>query len=114
MNQSSVLDSVFSALGDPTRRQIVERLTRGRLTISEVTNGFPMSQPALSKHVKILEQSGLVHREISGRVHYLELSTEAMQAASTWLEKQTKFWNAVLDRLDAYLKASAKKERKKK
>lgn len=113
MNATPILDSVFSALGDPTRRRIVERLARGRHTISEVSNGFTMSQPAISKHVKVLEQSGLVEREIVGRVHHLRLSPKAMEAASSWLETQRKYWNAALDRLDAYLQNTPQKEKKK-
>jgi DNA-binding transcriptional ArsR family regulator len=105
---------VFSALADPTRRHIIERLARGRMTIGEVAVGIPMSQPAISKHVKILEQSGLVQREVSGRVHHLELSPEAMQAASSWIETQRQYWNEALDRLDAYFKRTSKKEREKK
>lgn len=112
MNATATLDSVFSALGDPTRRRIVERLARGRCTISEVSNGFTMSQPAISKHVKVLEQSGLVEREIVGRVHHLRLSPKAMEAASSWLEAQRKYWNAALDRLDAYLQNTPQQEKK--
>lgn len=114
MNATASLDSVFSALGDPTRRRIVERLARRRQTISEVSAGFAMSQPAISKHVKILEESGLVQREITGRVHHLRLSPVAMDVASSWIETQRKYWNATLDRLDAYLRDTAEKEKKKK
>lgn len=112
MSATATLDSVFSALGDPTRRQIVERLARGPLTISEAAAGFPMSQPAISKHVKILEQSGLIQRHVSGRVHHLHLAPEAMQAASSWIGAQQKFWNAALDRLETYLAATPKKGKK--
>ena len=84
------------------------------MTISEVTAGFSMSQPALSKHVKILERSGLIEREIAGRVHYLNLSPERMQLAAGWLEAQRKFWSATLDRLDAYLWNASAKEKKQK
>lgn len=114
MSTTATLDTVFSALGDPTRRQIVERLARGRQTISEVSTGFKMSQPAISKHVKILEQSGLIEREVAGRVHHLRLSPKAMEAASSWIETQRKYWNAALDRLDAYLQATSEKDTKKK
>ena len=113
MNAPTPVDAVFSALGDPTRRRIVERLARGRQTISEVSTGFTMSQPAVSKHVKILEQSGLVEREIMGRVHHLRLSPKAMEAASSWIEAQRRYWNAALDRLDAYLEETAGKEKKR-
>jgi DNA-binding transcriptional ArsR family regulator len=97
------LDGVFSALADPTRRRMVERLARGPRSIGDVASGFPMSQPAISKHVKVLEQSGLVRRTVEGRVHYLELSPAAMRAASSWIERQRKFWNRALDRLQDVL-----------
>lgn len=113
MLASARLDSVFSALGDPTRRQIIERLARGAKSISEVAVGFPMSQPAISKHVRILEDAGLVKREVTGRVHELHLSPAAIEAAASWMDVQRRYWNAALDRLDAYLAASAKKEKRK-
>jgi DNA-binding transcriptional ArsR family regulator len=114
MFTSATLDSVFSALGDPTRRRMVERLAKGRLSISEVSAGIPMSQPAISKHVKILEQSGLIGRSVEGRVHHLELTPKAMDAATLWIETQQKYWNAALDRLDAYLTETSEREKKKK
>ena len=114
MFTSARLDSVFSALGDPTRRRMVERLARGRLSISEVSSGIPISQPAISKHVKILEQSGLIRRSVEGRVHHLELTPKAMDTATSWIETQQKYWSAALDRLDVYLTETSKKEKKKK
>ncbi|HTV74980.1 MAG TPA: metalloregulator ArsR/SmtB family transcription factor [Candidatus Acidoferrales bacterium] len=100
---SSRLDAVFSALADPTRRRIIERLARGPLTVGEIASGFSISQPAISKHVRVLEDSGLLKREVLGRVHHCSLSAEGMSAASNWIEKQRRFWNAVLDRLDDIL-----------
>ena len=97
------LDGVFQALADPTRRRMVERLARGPRSIGDVSSGFAMSQPAISKHVKVLEQSGLVRRSIEGRVHYLELAPAGMRAASSWIERQRRFWNQALDRLDNVL-----------
>jgi DNA-binding transcriptional ArsR family regulator len=114
MSTVATLDAVFSALGDPTRRRIVERLARGRLSVSAVADGIPISQPAISKHVKILERSGLIRRDVEGRVHYLELTPNAMEPSILWIERQRRFWSAALDRLDAYLTATAAKERKKK
>lgn len=105
------LDAVFSALADPTRRRILERLARKPSTVGEIASEFPISQPAISKHVRVLEDSGLIAREIVGRTHYLNLTPEAMEAASAWIERQRRYWNAVLDRLDNLL---AKPERKKK
>ena len=114
MSATAALDTVFSALGDPTRRRIVERLARGRQTISEVSIGFAMSQPAISKHVKILEQSGLIEREVQGRTHHLRLSPKAMESALSWIETQRKYWNDALDRLDDYLQATSEKDEKQK
>lgn len=97
------LDAVFSALADPTRRRIVERLARRRLTVGEIASEFPLSQPAISKHVRILENSGLLHRQVEGRVHYCTLTAEAMDAATRWIERQRKYWNVTLDRLGKVL-----------
>ena len=73
-----------------------------------------MSQPAISKHVKILEQSGLIQREVDGRVHHLRLSPKAIEAASMWLETQRRFWTAALDRLETFLTEPTEKEQNKK
>jgi len=103
MVNSANLDGVFSALADPTRRRIVERLARGPLTVGEIASGFSISQPAISRHVRVLEESGLLDRHVSGRVHRCTLSPKVMHAASTWIDKQTAFWNATLDRLGTFL-----------
>ena len=99
---SPSLDAVFSALGDPARRHIVERLSQGRLPIGAAAEGLSISQPAVSKHVKILEQSGLIRRRITGRVHHIELTPRAMNGASSWIETQRAFWESTFDRLDDY------------
>jgi DNA-binding transcriptional ArsR family regulator len=99
MVNSSSLDGVFSALADPTRRRIVERLARGPLTVGEIASGFPISQPAISRHVRVLEKSGLLERRIAGRVHRCTLSPKVIDAASAWIDKQRAFWNVTLDRL---------------
>lgn len=103
------LDLVFSALSDPTRRRIVERLARGRLSVGQIASEFPISQPAISKHVRILEDAGLLERTIDGRVHYCDISPAAMEAVSSWIDRQRTYWNAALDRLDAMLNAQNKK-----
>lgn len=113
VNSSGGLDAVFSALADPTRRRIVERLARGPLTVGEIASGFTISQPAISRHVRVLEESGLLERRILGRVHRCTLSPDAMQAASGWIDKQRAFWNAVLDRLDDFLDDTPKRKKKK-
>ena len=111
MVNSMKLDRVFSALGDPTRRRIVERLARGSMTVGEIAAGFPISAPAITKHLKVLENSGVLHREITGRVHRCRLEPKAMHAASSWLEAQEAFWNAALDRLD--IEITGKNHRRK-
>lgn len=111
VNYFSNLDRVFGALADPTRRRIVERLSRRELTIGEIAEEFEISQPAISKHVRVLERSGLLQRRIDGRVHYCTLSTEAMESAAKWLDKQRTYWNASLDRLDVLLAKPTKKRK---
>lgn len=103
MVNSSSLDRVFSALADPTRRRIVERLSRRTLTIGEIGEEFPLSQPAISKHVRVLEDAGLLRREIVGRVHRCSLDPGAIDEAQRWIDRQRRYWNAALDRLDAVL-----------
>jgi DNA-binding transcriptional ArsR family regulator len=113
VNGSGNLDAVFSALGDPIRRRIVERLARGPLSVGEIASGFSISQPAISRHVRLLEESGLLERQVLGRVHYCALSPTAMKAASGWIDKQRSFWTAALDRLDDLLTAPPKRKKKR-
>lgn len=115
VNNSAGLDAVFAALSDPTRRRIVERLAHRRLTVGEIASEFSVSQPAISKHLKVLERSGLLEREVDGRVHHCRLDPQAMQAASSWIEEQRRFWNAAFERLDAYFERTTERttERKK-
>lgn len=106
VNNSTQLDAVFFALADPTRRRILERLSRRGLTVGEIASGFAISQPAISKHVKILEESGLLEREVAGRVHHCTIAPKAMQSATTWIDRQQRYWNAALDNLSAYLEST--------
>ena len=99
VNSPAGLDAVFAALADPTRRRIVERLARGPLTVGEIAAGFAISQPAISRHVRLLEESGVLARRVVGREHHCRLAPPAMQAAAGWIDRQTRYWNAVLDRL---------------
>ena len=103
MVNNESLDALFFALADPTRRRMVERLSRRSLSVGELAAGFPMSQPAISKHVKILEKSGLLVREISGRTHTCRLDPDAIRRAGSWLDRQERYWNGALDKLKAYL-----------
>lgn len=81
----------------------MEHLARRTMTVGQIAKAFPISQPAVSKHIRILEDCGLLEREIVGRIHYCTLSPDAMEDAMRWVERQHKFWNAALDRLDAML-----------
>ena len=112
MVNTGSLDAVFGALSDPTRRRILERLARQPMTVGEIAAGFSISQPGISKHVRILEDAGLLKREVVGRVHHCRLEPSAMNGASSWLEKQRAFWNATLDRLDTYLQSTSKRKKK--
>jgi DNA-binding transcriptional ArsR family regulator len=105
-------DAVFGALSDPTRRRIVERLARRPLTVGEIAADFEISQPAISKHLRVLEEAGLMKRDIIGRTHHCRLEPKAMRAASSWLESQERFWSAAFDRLDSYLARTSQRKRK--
>ena len=107
MVREAELDAVFGALSDPIRRHILERLGYGALTAGQISAGFAVSQPAISKHLKVLERSGLVKRTVVGRQHHLRLSARAMRGAADWLEKYERFWNQSLDRLEDYLTQSS-------
>ena len=104
------LDDVFGALSDPTRRRIVERLTRGEMTAGALAAGFPLSLPAVSKHLKVLERSGLLQRTIVGREHRCRLDPRAMRTAAGWLEAQERFWNARFDKMDELLSHAPNEE----
>ncbi len=99
------LDSVFSALADPTRRAILERLAAGDASVTEVAAPFAdaMSLPAVSKHLRVLENAGLITRAKEGRVHHLRLRPAPLQAAAAWLAFYHQFWDEQLNSLAAYL-----------
>ena len=105
LNQPSdtQLDLLFQALADPTRRQIVDRLSRGPASVSELAKPFAMSLPAVVQHVQVLEQSGLVRSEKTGRVRTCSIDTAAMTAAEHWLNQRRLLWEQRLDRLGAFL-----------
>jgi DNA-binding transcriptional ArsR family regulator len=105
-----LLNRTFAALADPTRRRILEHLAGGDRCVTDLARPHSMSLPAVSKHLRILENAGLVRRRRKGRVHSLKLQAAPMQQAQAWIEEYRKFWEGSLDRLDAYLKELQKKE----
>ena len=110
------LDAVFAALADPTRRAILARLATGEASVNELTAPFDMSQPAVSKHLKVLERAGLVERAIDRQRRPARLRAEPLAAAAAWLEAYRDFWTASFDQLDdllGELKQAKKKGRKR-
>jgi DNA-binding transcriptional ArsR family regulator len=97
------LDSVFNALADPTRRAILARLTEGDASVSELAAPFHVSQPAISRHLKVLEQAGLIsrHRQATARLSHLE--ADPLRDAAAWLVDFREFWTEAYERLDELL-----------
>jgi len=102
-NRSSPLDDIFAALADPTRRAIVMRLCDGEASVGELANPFDMALPSFMKHIHVLETSGLVQSEKSGRVRTCRLSPDALVGAEDWFQQQRAIWEARLDRFEAYV-----------
>ena len=101
------LSQTFSALADPTRRAILARLAAGTATVSELAEPFDMSLPAVSKHLRVLTDAGLIERHTEAQWRRCELRGEGLRAAADWMEFYRKFWERQLDRLDAFLKRTA-------
>jgi DNA-binding transcriptional ArsR family regulator len=100
---STMANDTFSALAHPLRREIVERLSTGPATVGEVTRDFRVSKPTISRHLKMLEQAGVVSRVIVGRTHRLALQPEALAEASDWIESQRERWERLFDAVGEYL-----------
>jgi DNA-binding transcriptional ArsR family regulator len=99
------LDAVFGALADPTRRAILARLASGEVTVSELAEPFAMSQPAVSKHLKVLERAGLIARGRDAQRRPCRLKPESLRTVADWVAHYEHFWTESFDRLDAYLKS---------
>jgi len=99
------LDSVFAALADPTRRAIVARLTRGEASVSEIAAPFPVSLPAVTKHLSVLRRAGIVEDRKLGRVRLCRLAPEPLRRAELWVAQQRAFWDDRMDGLAAHLAA---------
>jgi DNA-binding transcriptional ArsR family regulator len=100
---SERLDLTFAALADPTRRAILARLAAGEATVTELARPFAMSQPAISKHLKVLEGAGLVSRGQDAQRRPRRLEAKPLAVANEWLERYRKYWEANYERLDALL-----------
>jgi DNA-binding transcriptional ArsR family regulator len=99
-----MVNDPFKALSHPIRRGIVERLAGGPATVGEATRGFGVSKPAISKHLKVLEETGVLRREVMGRTHQLSLEPEVLSEAADWMDRQRALWGRLFDVVDEFLK----------
>lgn len=111
VNNSARLDSAFVALAHPVRRRIVERLARGPATVAQAAAGIDVSKPAISRHLRVLEEAGVVSRVIDGREHRLSLEQRPLGRASEWIERQRALWERKFDVVDEYLSERRSDER---
>ena len=103
--QTSQLDALFHALGDGTRRKMLATLADGERSVGQLAEPFAMSLAAASKHIRALEQAGLIRREVRGRVHVCRLNAAPLAHAQEWLRHYERFWNTRLDALEHLLRA---------
>jgi DNA-binding transcriptional ArsR family regulator len=113
MSLSANLDSTFAALADPTRRAILARLASGEASVTELAKPFAMSQPAISKHLKVLERAGLISRGVDAQRRPRRLQAKPLADASGWLENYRQFWESSFQHLDALLDEMKTKEKKR-
>ena len=103
-SRAARIDAVFAALADPTRRAIIERLSRGEARVTEVAEPFHMSLNAVSKHIRALEASGVVERHKKGRDHILSINTSSLDEADGWIERMRCYWEERLDAMERLLR----------
>jgi DNA-binding transcriptional ArsR family regulator len=103
LNESARLDLAFQALADPTRRGMLARLSRGPASVSELARPYAISLPAVMQHLQLLETSGLVRSEKTGRVRTCRIEPKALSTAERWIAEQRALWEAQLDRLEDFL-----------
>jgi DNA-binding transcriptional ArsR family regulator len=106
------LDYTFAALADPTRRAILARLAHGDANVMELAEPFQMSQPAVSKHLKVLERAGLITRGRNAQTRPCRLNAARLKEANEWTNDYRRFWETRLDQLDEYLEIMKKREKK--
>ncbi|AJA10377.1 hypothetical protein SKP52_17530 [Sphingopyxis fribergensis] len=104
-NDSHTLDTIFHALGDATRRAMLGELAVGERTVGELAEPFTMSLAAASKHIKVLENAGMVRRDVRGRTHVCSLDPAPLMSADQWLRMYRRFWTDRLDTLERLLRA---------
>lgn len=104
MRAADQLSVIFGALADPTRREILSRLADGDATVTKLAEPFAISLPAISRHLKVLEQAGLISRSRSGQWRSSTLEAAPLKQAADWMERYRRFWDARFDRLDAHLR----------
>jgi len=109
---SDILDATFAALADPTRRAILARLATGEASVAELAEPFDMSQPAISKHLKVLERAGLISRGREAQRRPRRLEPRPLAEATDWIERYRKIWEANFKRLDAVLQELKHKQKK--
>jgi DNA-binding transcriptional ArsR family regulator len=102
-NPNADLDAIFSALADPTRRAILSRLVKGQASVNEIAAPFEISQPAVSRHLRVLERAGLIERDIDEQRRPARLRAQNMEAAVGWLAEFKEFWGMRFDQLDNVL-----------
>lgn len=107
-NQIAVLDRMFHALADPSRRSMIERLSKGTATVSDLAAPLEMALPTVLQHLRVLEDSGLVRSTKAGRVRTCALDTAALREAERWITSRRAMWENRLDRLGDFLEASSK------
>jgi DNA-binding transcriptional ArsR family regulator len=113
MTDSNRLDATFAALADPTRRAILARLASGEASVTELAKPFAMSQPAVSKHLKVLERAGLISRGRDAQRRPRRIEPQPLAEATDWLERYRKIWEANFQRLDALLDELKTKDKRR-
>lgn len=109
-NHSNNLDTIFHALADPTRRSVIERLSQGPASVSELAQPFAMALPSFMQHLKVLEACGLLRSQKVGRVRTCQIEPQALAMTEEWLAEQRSLWERRLDQLDSYLLDLKQKE----
>lgn len=112
MANSADLDRTFAACAHPLRRQILERLQAGEMSVGEATRDLPVSKPAISRHLKVLEEAGTIVRVVDGRTHRIRLPERSLDEAYAWLARQRELWERKFDVVEDYLREQREEEQR--